>query len=166
MTLQNRLLDHQDKDNLYRLNSAEADGYRKGACPADQPPAGDADGIAARDGMGGGAVLHAARRDQRHLSVDNVAVVNVNTAPERLLRTIDGVDEDMARRAIAYRKVQPFLTETAFFRVPRPAQVGRSAGRRVSCDVGHFEAMAFVRGASGRGALDVDPDRGSWSPLA
>jgi hypothetical protein len=49
------------------------------------------------------------------ISSEAVAVVNVNTAPARVLRTIEGVDEDMAARVVAFRKTQPFLTEVAFF---------------------------------------------------
>jgi hypothetical protein len=31
------------------------------------------------------------------------------------LRTLNGVDAEMAERVVAFRKTQPFLTETAFF---------------------------------------------------
>ena len=116
VTLQNRLLDYQDKDNLYRLNSAEADGYRKAGLPppTNRPLATPMELLRVMGWAEALSFMPPAEINDT-LSVDNVAVVNVNTAPERVLRTIDGVDEDMARRAIAYRKVQPFLTETAFF---------------------------------------------------
>ena len=118
VTLQNRLLDYQDKDDLYRLNSAEADGYRKAGLPppTNRPLATPMELLRVMGWAEALSFMPPAEINDT-LSVDNVAVVNVNTAPERVLRTIDGVDEDMARRAIAYRKVQPFLTETAFFEV-------------------------------------------------
>ena len=50
------------------------------------------------------------------LTVESVSVLNVNTAPARVLGTLPGVDQEMAERAIAYRKLQPFMTDTAFFR--------------------------------------------------
>ena len=116
VTLQNRLLDYQDKDDLYRLNSAEADGYRKAGLPppTNRPLATPMELLRVMGWAEALSFMPPAEINDT-LSVDNVAVVNVNTAPERVLRTIDGVDEGMARRAIAYRKVQPFLTETAFF---------------------------------------------------
>ena len=116
VTLQNRLLDYQDKDDLYRLNSAEADGYRKAGLPppTNRPLATPMELLRVMGWAEALSFMPPAEINDT-LSVDNVAVVNVNTAPERVLRTIDGVDEGMARCVIAYRKVQPFLTETVFF---------------------------------------------------
>ncbi|HWS78710.1 MAG TPA: type II secretion system protein GspK [Thermomonas sp.] len=115
-TLINRLLDYQDKDNLYRLNSAEADGYRRAGlrAPTNRPLATPMELMRVLGWAEALAFLSPAEISD-NLSSEAVAVVNVNTAPPRVLRTIEGVDEDMAARVVAFRKTQPFLTEVAFF---------------------------------------------------
>lgn len=115
-TLINRLMDYQDKDNLYRLNSAEADGYRRAGLrpPTNRPLATPMELMRVMGWKEALAFLSPAEISDT-LTSDNVAVVNVNTAPLRVLRTIEGVDEDMAKRVVAFRKTQPFLTEVAFF---------------------------------------------------
>lgn len=115
-TLINRLLDYQDADNLYRLNSAEADGYRRAGLrpPTNRPLATPMELMRVIGWKEAMAFLPPAEFTDT-VSSEAVAVVNVNTAPPRVLRTIEGVDEDMAARAVAFRKTQPFLTEVAFF---------------------------------------------------
>ncbi len=44
-----------------------------------------------------------------------LSVININTAPARVLLTIDGMNPELVERILARRKVQPFMTETAFF---------------------------------------------------
>lgn len=115
-TLINRLLDYQDTDNLYRLNSAEADGYRRAGLrpPTNRPLATPMELMRVIGWPEALAFLSPAELTDT-VSSEAVAVVNVNTAPARVLRTIEGVDEDMAARVVAFRKTQPFLTEVAFF---------------------------------------------------
>lgn len=115
-TLINRLLDYQDADNLYRLNSAEADGYRRAGLrpPTNRPLATPMELMRVMGWPEALAFLSPAEINDT-ISSEAVAVVNVNTAPARVLRTIEGVDEDMAARVVAFRKTQPFLTEVAFF---------------------------------------------------
>jgi hypothetical protein len=115
-TLINRLLDYQDADNLYRLNSAEADGYRRAGLrpPGNRPLATPMELMRVMGWPEALAFLSPAEINDT-ISSEAVAVVNVNTAPARVLRSIEGVDEDMAARVVAFRKTQPFLTEVAFF---------------------------------------------------
>ena len=90
----NRIMDYQDRDNLYRLNSMEllrVAGWERALSFLNPIEISDT------------------------LTVEAVSVMNVNTAPARVLRTLSGVDEEKATRAIAYRKLQPFMTDTAFF---------------------------------------------------
>ena len=49
------------------------------------------------------------------VTVESVGNININTAPPRVLRVIEGMDDEKVARAIAFRKVQPFLTDVAFF---------------------------------------------------
>jgi len=115
-TLVNRLLDYQDKDDLYRLNSAEAAGYLRAGLrpPSNRPLATPMEVLRVMGWANALGFLSPAELSDT-ITSDNVAVVNVNTAPARVLRTIEGVDEDMAARVVAFRKTQPFLTEVAFF---------------------------------------------------
>ena len=115
-TLINRLLDYQDADDLYRLNSMEADGYRSAGLP---PPsnrrlatpmelfrvAGWTDAL--------GFLTPAELNDT--ISLEDTSVINVNTAPARVLMTFEGINRELVERILARRKVQPFITETAFF---------------------------------------------------
>jgi len=115
-TLINRLLDYQDKDGLYRLNSAEAEGYRSaGLRPPTNLPLATPMELARVMGWKEALAFLSAAEVSDNLTTEAVAVVNVNTAPPRVLRTLEGVDEDMAARVVAFRKTQPFLTEVAFF---------------------------------------------------
>lgn len=127
-TLINRLLDYQDPDDLYRLNSMEADGYRSAGLP---PPsnrrlatpmelfrvAGWTEAL--------GFLTPAELNDT--ISLEDTALININTAPARVLQTVTGLNPELVRRILARRKVQPFLTETAFFEflgVPTSSEEG------------------------------------------
>lgn len=112
----NRLFDYEDRDNLYRLNSMEADGYRKAgmAPPTNLPLATPMEVLRVMGWKQALSFLTPAEISDT-ITVEPVAVVNLNTAPSRVLRVIDGVDEEKAARAIAFRKVQPFMTGAAFF---------------------------------------------------
>ena len=112
----NRLFDYQDRDNLYRLNSMEADGYRKlGMSPPTNLPLATPMQVLQVAGWEQALSFLTPAEISDNITVEAVAVVNVNTAPERVLRILDGVDEEKAARAIAFRKVQPFMTEVSFF---------------------------------------------------
>lgn len=114
--LYNRIMDYQDRDNLYRLNSAEADGYRKAGMPppTNLPLASPMELMRVIGWKQALSFLTPAEISDT-ITVESVTVVNVNTAPARMLRTLQGVDEEKAARAIAFRKLQPFMTDTAFF---------------------------------------------------
>ena len=115
-TLINRLLDYQDADDLYRINSMEADGYRRAGMP---PPsnrrlatpmelfrvAGWTDAL--------GFLTPAELNDT--ISVEETSAININTAPARVLMTVQGLNAELIGRILARRKVQPFLTDTEFF---------------------------------------------------
>lgn len=114
--LMNRLLDYQDDDDIYRIGSMEREGYLAAGLrpPSNLPlstplellrvPGWDA----ALSGLSTGEVLST-------LSTDFNDTTNINTAPLRNLRTLPGVDADMAARVIARRELQPFLTAREFF---------------------------------------------------
>ena len=115
-TLINLLFDYQDRDDLYRLNSAEADGYRKAGLPppTNRPLATPMELMRVMGWREALSFLSPAELTGV-VTVEPAIVVNVNTAPARVLRTFPGVDEALAQRIVAFRKTQPFLTETAFF---------------------------------------------------
>jgi len=103
-------LDYQDPDMLYRLGGAEAAAYRsKGLpSPSNRPlvtPL-EARRIMQWDkvlaGLDDAAVMSL-------LTVSRISIPNVNSAPLQVLRTIPGVDEDMAARMVALRDQTPFL---------------------------------------------------------
>lgn len=112
----NRLFDYQDRDGLYRLNSMEADGYRKAgmAPPTNLPLATPMEVMRVMGWKQALSFLTPAEISDT-ITVEPVAVVNVNTAPSRVLQVLEGVDEEKVARAIAFRKVQPFMTGAAFF---------------------------------------------------
>ena len=112
----NRIMDYQDRDDLYRLNSVEADGYRKaGMPPPTNLPLATPMEVMRVMGWKRALSFMTPAEISDTITVESVTVVNVNTAPARMLRTLEGVDEEKAARAIAFRKLQPFLTDTAFF---------------------------------------------------
>lgn len=115
-TLINLLFDYQDRDNLYRLNSAEAAGYLKaGMEPPTNRPLATPMELMRVMGWKDALSFLAPGELTGTVTVEPVMVVNVNTAPPRVLRTILGVTPEMAERVAAFRKTQPFLTEVAFF---------------------------------------------------
>ena len=115
-TLFNRLMDYQDRDDLYRLNSMEADGYRKAgmARPTNLPLATPMEVMRVMGWKQALSFLTPAEISDT-ITVESVGGININTAPARVLRVLDGMDEDKLARAMAFRKVQPFMTGTAFF---------------------------------------------------
>ena len=111
----NRLMDYQDRDDLYRLNSMEADGYRSaGLAPPTNLPLATPMELMRVAGWKEALAFMTPAQISDTLTVEPSAVVNVNTAPAAVLRTLEGVDAEKAERVIAYRKLQPFMTETAF----------------------------------------------------
>ena len=112
----NRLMDYQDRDDFYRLDSMEADGYRRMGmlAPTNLPVATPMELLRVPGWEEALSFLSPVEVSDT-LTVEAVSVLNVNTAPARVLRTIAGVDEARAARAIAFRKMQPFMTDTAFF---------------------------------------------------
>lgn len=112
----NRIMDYQDRDNLYRLDSMEADGYRSaGMLPPTNLPLATPMELFRVAGWEQALSFLTPVDVSDTLTVESVSVLNVNTAPARVLRTLAGVDQEMAERAVAYRKLQPFMTDTAFF---------------------------------------------------
>lgn len=110
-TLQNLLLDYQDRDDLYRLNSAEADGYREAGLP---PPTNRAlvNPGELRAVIGWNQVLSAWDDVELLdlLSVSRNPALNVNTATVPVLDALPGVDAAMARRLVDARQLQPFIS--------------------------------------------------------
>ncbi len=114
-TLINRLMDYQDRDDLYRINSMEADGYRSaGLPPPTNLPLATPMELMRVAGWKEALAFLSPSQISDTLTVEPSIVVNVNTAPLRVLRTLEGMDAEKAERAIAYRKLQPFMTETDF----------------------------------------------------
>jgi len=112
----NRLLDYQDPDGLYRLNSMEADGYRSAGLPdpANRRLATPMElyrVIGWQEALG---FLSPAELSDT-IGLENMPDTNINTAPARVLMTVYGMSAELAQRVIARRKVQPFLTGAAFF---------------------------------------------------
>ena len=115
-TLINRLLDYQDPDDLYRLDSMEADGYRSaGLPPPSNRPLATPMELMRVPGWKEALAFLAPPELSDTISLDNTSVVNVNTAPARVLLTMEGLDAELVGRILARRKVQPFMTDTEFF---------------------------------------------------
>lgn len=115
VTLRNRLLDYQDADDLYRLNSIERDGYLKlGMSPPSNLPLvtplelrrvyGWKEGLQSLDDT---ELLDA-------FTVRRTTLVNVNTASASVLQSLPGLDAPLAKRVIQAREVQPFTSVTSF----------------------------------------------------
>lgn len=103
-----RLADYQDANDLYRLNGAEAEQYRK----ANRPPPPDrplATALELRQVLGWDKALEGL--DDRQLldtvTVARSAQICINTAPASVLELLPGVTPDMAQRVVALRQVQP-----------------------------------------------------------
>lgn len=114
-TLSNLLLDYQDEDDLYRLNSAERREYLSEgrAAPLNLPLVTPLElrlvkgWDAALAGMDDARLL-------RTLTVARAASINVNTAPVEVLRVLPGIDSGIADRIVAKRALAPFVTLPAF----------------------------------------------------
>lgn len=115
-TLINRLLDYQDPDDLYRLDSMEADGYRSAGLPppSNRPLATPMELMRVPGWQEALGFLPAPVLNDT-ISLENTSVLNVNTAPARVLMTMEGLDAELVSRILARRKLQPFMTDTAFF---------------------------------------------------
>ncbi|GAB1408570.1 hypothetical protein MASR1M8_24890 [Thermomonas brevis] len=117
VTLRNLLLDYQDPDDLYRLNSAERDGYVQAGLrpPSNQTLATPLELRAVKGwqallaGQGDGALL-------AQVTLVRSPVINVNTAPAAVLRAVPGVDADAAQRIVDARRITPFLSDATFYR--------------------------------------------------
>ena len=112
-----KLKDYQDPDDLYRLNGAEADDYRKAKM---DPPSNRTlvSPLELRRVMGWREAL--AKYSDTDLlgliSVSRNALININTAGVPVLRMIPFMDEPTARRVMAYREQQPFVSINTFER--------------------------------------------------
>lgn len=113
--LEARRLDYQDPDHLHRLGGAEAPRYLE----ADLPPPGNrtlTTPLEVRRIMGWDAALE--DRDDAAvmslLTASRNVMVNVNTAPRDVLRTLPGVDEAKAERMIGLRETLPFMLAWQF----------------------------------------------------
>ena len=116
VALFNRIMDYQDRDNLYRLDSMEAEGYlAAGMLPPTNLPLATPMELVRVAGWEQALSFLTPIEVSDTLTVEQISVINVNTAPARVLRTLSGVDGEKAARAVAYRKLQPCLTDTAFF---------------------------------------------------
>lgn len=114
--LMNRLMDYQDQDDLYRLDSLERDGYRRlGLLPPTNQPLATPMELRRIPGWAEALAFLGPSGLIRAVTSTYSGLVNVNTAPLPVLMTLRGFDRGMAGRVLAQRKVQPFLTEHAFF---------------------------------------------------
>lgn len=103
------LLDYQDPDDLYRLNSAEREGYEALGLP---PPSNRAlaTPLELRAVLGWREAL-AGLDDAALLDTFTAArstQINLNTAPAAVLASLPGVDEAAAQRIIDGRGLQPY----------------------------------------------------------
>lgn len=113
--LEAKRLDYQDPDDLYRIGGAEAGQYRDLGLP---PPTnyvlvtplelrsipGWRKALAGFDDASVMSMITAGR----------TVMININTAPEAVLRTLPGVDANIAERIIALRETQPFMLDWQF----------------------------------------------------
>lgn len=117
-TLRNLLLDYQDPDDLYRLNSAEAEDYQRDGLP---PPSNRTleTPLELRRIKGWTEALGflSDRELVGTATTTRSAQINVNTAPARVLASLPGVDMAMARRVVAARALVPFIQLSAFYQL-------------------------------------------------
>jgi hypothetical protein len=125
-SLEAKRLDYQDPDHLYRLGGAETPQYFEKKLP---PPSNRtlATPLETRRIMDWDKALEG--RDDASvmslLTASRIVLVNVNTAPKDVLRTLPGVDEGKAQRMIALRETLPFMLNWQFldtFDVPLDEQ--------------------------------------------
>lgn len=113
--LEAKRLDYQDPDSLYRLGGAEAAQYREAGMP---PPTNHAllTPLELRRVLGWKQALDG--RDDAGimglLTTSRTIMINVNTAPVDVLRTLPGVDAGIAARIVALREAQPFMLDWQF----------------------------------------------------
>ena len=111
-----RLMDYQDKDDLYRLSSMEKDGYAKLGLPAPSNlPLATPMELLRIPGWAAALSGMSSREINATISTEMTGLVNVNTAPAGVLRTLPGVDAAMAERVVARRKLQPFVTDMGLY---------------------------------------------------
>lgn len=113
--LEAKRLDYQDPDHLLRLGGAETPQYLKDKLP---PPSNRtlATPLEVRRILGWGEALEG-RDDAAVMSLLTASrnvMVNVNTAPRDVLRTLPGVDEATAERIVALRQALPFMLTWQF----------------------------------------------------
>lgn len=114
--LVDKLLDYKDEDDLVRLNGAEAADYKKNGLPL--PPnrllltSWEAHSVLGWKDQKG---LWRDGRFGRLTSTVFGGTPNPNTAPDLVLKTIPGVDDETARRIKNARKLMPFASEEALY---------------------------------------------------
>ncbi|MDZ4348790.1 MAG: type II secretion system protein GspK [Xanthomonadaceae bacterium] len=118
--LANLLLDYQDPDDLYRLNSAERAQYLEaGLAPPTNRALTTPQQLRAvlgwREALAG---VDDTTLEQTFTAARS-AMVNFNTAPLAVLESIPGIDTDAARRIVDARRLQPYtLLRQVFQQVP------------------------------------------------
>lgn len=114
-TLSNLLLDYQDADDLYRINSVEAAGYEEAGLPA---PSNQtlATPLELRRVVGWREALEGVPDTTLvdNLTVARSPTINVNTAPVEVLASLPGLDRATAERVVAARQLRPFSLRAAF----------------------------------------------------
>lgn len=108
-------LDYQDPDSLHRLGGAEAEQYRAEGM---LPPTNQVilTPLELRRVLGWNEALED-RSDASVMSLITAArtvLININTAPAAVLRTVPGVDKQLAERIVALREAQPFMLDWKF----------------------------------------------------
>ncbi len=115
-TLSNLLLDFQDEDDLYRLNSAEREQYEsEGRRPPSNRPLASPLELRVVKGWDEALVSLDDSELMRTLTNTRTPTINLNTAPARVLRVLPGVDADIAERIVARRAIAPFVDLAAVY---------------------------------------------------
>lgn len=110
-TLTNLLLDFQDEDDLYRLNSAERDQYeREDRQPPSNRPLVTALELRVVKGWDEALVSLDDNELMRTLTHARTPTINLNTAPARVLMVVPGIDAAIADRIVARRSLVPFAS--------------------------------------------------------
>lgn len=113
----NRLEDYQDEDHLLRVGGMEREDYlAAGMRPPSNLPLSTPLELLRVAGWDEALGHPSSISLLDAITNEYSLIVNVNTAPPRVLRMLEGMDADMAERVLARRKLQPFLTEIDFFR--------------------------------------------------
>lgn len=108
-------LDYQDADELLRINGAERREYvRRGLAPPANRPITTPLELRRMDGWGPLVADLDDAELMRTMTVTWDVYVNVNTAPERNLLNVPGVDRAAAARAVALRQSAPWTTTWSF----------------------------------------------------